>query len=170
MNPLFRLLVCVFLLGAVSVPAHATTKLLKSSGDWRAYVTTAGGKKVYYVSSFPKKEEGKYTKRGDVYFLITHRPSQKSFFVISADAGYTLKKDSEVTLSIDGQKFSLFTDGETAWAQDKALDKKIAQAITKGTRMVITGVSARGTKTTDTYSLTGATMALRTINGLCGVG
>ena len=170
MNRLAHLFVCAFIVGLFSIPAHAATKLLGSFGDWRAYVTTIGGKKVYYVSSFPKKEEGNYTKRGDVYFLITHRPDRKSFHVISADAGYTFKKDSEVTLTIDGQKFTLFTDGETAWAQDSALDKKISRAIIKGSRMVIKGTSARGTLTTDTYSLKGSSAALRTINKPCGIG
>ncbi|MCP4923902.1 MAG: hypothetical protein GY915_07750 [bacterium] len=169
MNRLARFLVCVFLLGIIALPVHATTKLLGSFGDWRAYVTTAGGKKVYYISSFPKKEEGNYTKRGDVYFLVTHRPDRKSFHVISADAGYTLKKDSEVTLTIDNQKFALFTDGETAWAQDNDLDKKIARALTKGSRMVIQATSSRGTKTKDTYSLKGSGAAMRCINKPCGL-
>ena len=148
---------------------HAKTKLLKSSGDWHAYVTIEGGKKVYYASSFPKKEEGHYTKRGDVYFLITHRPDKNSFFVVSVTVGYPFKKDSKVTLIVDGKKFFLLTDGETAWAEDKFLDKKISEAIAKGTNMIVKGLSSRGTKTIDTYSLKGATVALRTINLPCGL-
>ena len=37
----------------------------------------------------------------------------------------------------------------------------------KGNQMIVTGVSARGTKTTDTYSLNGITAALKAMADKC---
>ena len=91
--------------------------------------------------------------------------------VVSFIAGYPFKKDSETTLEIGGKPFKLFTDGETAWARDSDTDKTITAALrdTKGKPMVVKGTSARGTKTTDTYSLDGVTQAYDAMNQACGV-
>ncbi|WP_246200958.1 invasion associated locus B family protein [Azospirillum brasilense] len=70
-----------------------------------------------------------------------------------------------------GKSFKLFTDGETAWARDADTDKAVTAAMrdAKGKSMVVKGVSARGTKTTDTYGTDGFAQAYDAINQACGV-
>jgi hypothetical protein len=57
------------------------------------------------MSSTPKKDEGKYTKRGDIYVLVTHRPAQKSFDEVSFVAGYTFKSNAPLVIKIANQTF-----------------------------------------------------------------
>ena len=78
---------------AFSAPVYAQKEVsLGNFGDWEAYRVTDGGKSVCYIGSQPKKATGKYKMRGDTYILITHRPAEKSFGVVSLKAGYTYQK------------------------------------------------------------------------------
>jgi hypothetical protein len=143
-------------------------RLLKAYGDWEAYFFEEGGSKVCYMAAKPKKNEGEYKARGDIHALITHRPGEGSRNVFSYIAGYSYKPASDATIEIDGQKFVLFTKDDTAWAVDAEDDDKIAAAIRSGTNMTISGVSSRGTKTKDTYSLSGSSGAYERISKECG--
>jgi len=163
--------VAAFALGiALASGAQAADpKIIGSFGAWTAYTYAEGSGKVCYMASQPEKAEGDYSRRGDVFALITHRPKEKSLNVISIVAGYPYKKGSDVSLSVDGKEYALFTHGERAWARDSQTDAAIATAIRKGSRMVVKGTSSRGTVTTDTYSLRGSSAALDAISKACGV-
>lgn len=151
--------------GSVSA---AEPRLLQTYGDWDAYSFEEGGNKVCYMASKPKKDEGDYKSRGDIHALITHRPGEGSRNVFSYIAGYSYKPASDAVLEIDGQKFMLFTKDDTAWAVDAEDDNKVAAAIRSGTNMTISGVSSRGSKTKDTYSLSGSSGAYERISKECG--
>ncbi len=153
-----------------NIAAHAAEpKAIGEFGDWIAYVYMEENNKVCYMVGKPSKEEGNYTKRGSVYALITHRPAEKSKNVFSFVAGYPYKTGSEVTVSIGSQRFKLFTQNETAWAPDSATDNKLVAAIRSGNQMVINGVSAQGTATTDTFGLKGSSAAHAAISKECGI-
>lgn len=150
-------------------PAQASDpKLLSTHGDWSVFTFAEGGNKVCFMASQPTKSAGNYQRRGEVFALITHRPSEKSFDVFSFVAGYTYKAGSDVQLSIGNNKYTLFTQGDTAWAYDSERDRAIANAIRSGSNLVVTGHSSRGTKTTDTFSLRGSTAAHQAMNKACG--
>lgn len=100
----------IFILGS-SVQA-AEPKLIGQHGDWTAYMFMENNSKVCYMVSQPKKSEGNYTKRGDVFALITHRPAEKSRNVFSYVAGYPYKSGSEVTVTVNNQNFRLFTQDD----------------------------------------------------------
>jgi hypothetical protein len=152
----------------LSAPATAQeAKPLGTFGDWEAYREADGAKPVCYIGTAPKKAKGKYKARGETYVLITHRPAEKSFGVVSVRAGYTFKKDSEATVRIGKNRFSLFTDAGHAFAKDKKTDAALVKAMIRGAKMVIRGTSSRGTKTTDTYSLKGVSAAWKAINKAC---
>ncbi len=138
-------------------------------GDWTSYVFTEGGNKVCYMVSQPKKEEGNYTQRGDVFALITHRPAENSKNVFSYISGYTYESGSEVSMKIGNQNFKLFTQKDSAWATDDATDAKIADAVRRGSSIIMKGVSSRGTRTTDTFGLSGSSAAYKAISTECGI-
>lgn len=165
----FLTLCSLAVLGAASTPAYAggEPKLLATEGKWSAYSFIENKKKVCYILSQPEKAEGKYGSRGEIYALITNRPADGSKNVFSYIAGYPYKPGSDVTVKIDGQSFTLFTQDDTAWAPDAATDSKIAEAMNKGATMVVTGVSARGTNTLDTYSLEGSGAAHKAMVAEC---
>lgn len=150
------------------VAAQAAPELIGLFDDWEAYTATEAGAKICYMGSEPKKMEGKYTKRGRVVMLVTHRPKDKEKGVVSITTGYTYKDGSETSVTIGDQTFKLFTTGEYAFA-DEGKDPAMVQAMIRGADMVVKGVSSRGTLTTDTYSLKGFTAAWKAIGKACGV-
>ena len=85
----------------------AEPQLLGSFRDWNAFSYEENGNKVCYMSSRPKKDEGNYKQRGDIYVLITHRPAEKSLDVVSVTTGYTYQPNSEATVAVGNQNFKL---------------------------------------------------------------
>lgn len=161
----------VAMLAALAVvPAAAQeVEYLGTNRDWHAFQYMENGNRVCYMASRPTREEGNYTQRGDVFVLVTHRPAENSRDVVSVITGYSYQGDSEATVRIGNDTFSLFTDDDTAWAYDTETDRNIVGAMRRGAQMVVQGTSGRGTLTTDTYSLFGFTATLETINEACGL-
>lgn len=147
----------------------AEDDFIETFGAWSVFAADEAGGKTCYVASVPERSEGKYTKRGEVWAMVTQRPAEKTFDVVSLRAGYTFEKGSDAVVRIGGKSFKLFTDGAFAWAYDVESDKALAQAMKRGSEMVVLGTSNRGTKTTDTYSLTGFTKAYATAAKACGL-
>jgi len=143
-------------------------KLIGTFGDWSAYKFLENGNNVCYMASQPKTDVGNYTRRGDIFALITHRPAEKTRDVFSYIAGYPYKNDSDVTIQVNGKTFKLFTQDETAWTPDAEGDLALSRAIRAGSKMIVKGMSKRGTKTTDTYSLKGSSKAYSAISKACG--
>lgn len=155
---------------AMALPPAALAQEVKTIGkfrDWTAYTHDEGGNEVCYVATSPEKEEGNYSRRGEVFAIVSHRPAEGARNVVSFIAGYPFKDGSEVSVSIDGRReFTLFTHGDAAWAYDED-DTKLVEAMKAGGRMVVKGTSSRGTLTTDTYSLMGFTNAHGAITRAC---
>jgi hypothetical protein len=162
----------VALLLAVLFARSALGQEVKPIGSfekWNAFSYAEQGKPVCYAASQPTGSKGNYAKRGEVFALVTHRPSAKATDVVSLVAGYDYKPGSEVEVTIGKDKFKLFTEGERAWARDAGTDKALVQAMSKSASMEVKGISARGTETTDTFSLEGFLKAHQAIGQACGV-
>jgi len=165
---IFAVMASLAVLGASA--AHASEpRLIGTFGDWSAYSFVENGNKVCYMASQPKTAVGNYTKRGDVFALVTHRPSEKTKNVFSYMTGYPYKSESDVSVKVNGRDFTLFTEGDTAWAADATTDNAIASAIKAGSSMVVKGQSSRGTLTTDTFGLKGSSKAHQKISEECGI-
>lgn len=169
-HPITRLALALVALALAAPPAAAQTQALGRFGEWSAFVETQGGQKICYMGSAPQKAEGQYTARGKIYFLVSHRPADKVTGEVSIEAGYPYQDGSEPTVVIDGKTtFKLFARGENAWNYDARADAAMVAAMKAGGQMVVRGRSARGTPTTDTYSLSGFTAAYNAISRACGV-
>ncbi len=144
-------------------------KELGTYGVWSAYMFEENGGKVCYMAASPDKSEGQYSKRGDVVAMITHRPAEGSRNVFSYMAGYSYKNGSQVDVVIDGKTHTLFTQNDMAWGADAQADLALVNALKKGSKMVVKGISGRGTHTKDKFSLTGSTKAYDAISKACGL-
>lgn len=164
----FLLLATVLMVSGVSGAQASEPRLIGTFGDWSAYTFMENGNKVCYMASQPKTDVGNYTRRGDIFALITHRPAEKTRDVFSYIAGYPYKAGSEVVITSNGRTFKLFTQDETAWTPDAESDRALARAIREGSKMVVKGTSKRGTLTTDTYGLSGSSKAYSKISQECG--
>lgn len=142
---------------------------LGGHGKWTALSFKDGKNTVCYMASAPVKQSGKYSKRGDPYALITNRPATKSAGEVSFVAGYSFKKDAPVKVTVGDRSFELFTTDDRAWSPDQGTDGNLVKAMIRGNRMRVQGISSRGTKTTDTYSLSGFTATKKLIDRACKI-
>ena len=158
---------CSISLLAFSAYAGAP-QLIGEYDDWSAYIYKEGKNSVCYMASTPQKSEGKYTRRGDVYLIITHRPADKSFDVVNFVAGYAYKNDAKVIVKIGKDTISdFFVENDKAWTMNANVDKKLVEAMKKGERLIIDGTSTKGSTTKDTYCLRGFSSAYRAISTKC---
>ena len=142
-------------------------KFLNVYKDWYVFTLLQENANICYLSSVATKSEGNYTKRGDVLFVVTHRPAEKKYGIVNFRTGYKFKKNTDAVITINKKQFFLFTQGSDGWAKDNKTDKAITQAMILGSQMVIAGTSSRGTKTTDTFSLSGFTAAYKAAIRAC---
>lgn len=159
----------VLVAGYFSSALAQDPKAIGRYGAWQALTFEEGGKIGCYAFSEPTQMEGKYSSRGKVYTLVTHRPESKQLNVVTIIAGYAYKPDSEVVVEIGEETFKLFTDKGTAWTPTSDSDERMVEAMKNGSGMVVHGISARDTETVDTYSLQGFTKAYNAINEACGL-
>ena len=155
-------------LSASAVQAQGVERLGDFS-DWSAFKFTENNNVTCFIASEPTKAEGNYSRRGDIHAMVTHRPSENRVDEVSIQAGYTYQENAAVEVAVGRMKVKLFTQGESAWAVSKETDQKLVEAMSKGSPLVVRGISARGNETTDTYSLSGFTKAYQTIKKACGV-
>lgn len=141
--------------------------------DWAIFEASADGGKICWIVSKPTKSialrGGKQVavNRGDIYLMVAVRPGEGVKNEVSFIAGYPFKKGSEVETSVGSSSFAMFTDGENAWAPSAEEDDRIVAAFIKGIDAKVEGVSSRGTKTVDTFSLLGFSDALDTARERC---
>ncbi|MEQ8388817.1 MAG: invasion associated locus B family protein [Alphaproteobacteria bacterium] len=165
------------LAGLVATGARAAAPtFIGMFGAWAAYEAEVSGNdgagRVCYIASEPYEDEGNYTRRGDIFAQVSHWPGRNGGVTgeVSFIAGYTYEEGSTVEVTVGGRAFKLFTQNNKAWLASQADEEALVQAMIRGTDMVVTGTSSRGTLTTDTYSLKGFTAAYRKISEACGTG
>ena len=165
---LIRLLAAGVAMSLCASTAQAQeVKALGTFGKWVAFTYTEKGKPVCYISAKPDKSEGAYKNRGDALLLVTHRPGEKAFDVISMVAGYQYQPDSDVIVTVGGKTFKLFTNADRAWSRDSQTDSAIVDQLIKGSSVMIKGTSSRNNASTDTISLTGFGAAYKAISDTC---
>lgn len=162
--------VAILALLASAVPAAAETevKTLGRFGEWTAYTYQENGQPVCYMASSPVKQRGNVTKRGDVFFLVTHRPEYNDVGVVTVVAGYPYQQDSTAAVAVGRARFNFFTRDETAWANGNDDDKMVRQ-MKRGNTMTVIGKPKSGSSTTDLYSLSGFTKSYAAISKACKV-
>jgi hypothetical protein len=86
---------------------------------------------------------------------------------VSVIIGYPFKKNSDATVDIGSDSFSLFTSSDGAWVKDGDDERRLVAAMKRGVKMTVKGSSWRGTRTSDEFSLSGISAAVDAIDGAC---
>ena len=143
------------------------SKELAKFNDWTAFAEGEGKNLACMAVSKPKKAEGNYSRRGDIFAIVTHLPGQNKWNEFSIVAGYNFQPNSNPDVTIGDMKFQLFTSGSRAWSFSPSEDDKIVKYLKNSMKMKVVGTSSRGTITNDTYSLIGFSKAYQKINEAC---
>ena len=106
-------------------------------------------------------------RRGDILLFVAYRPTADVAGEVSFTGGYPFDDNSTVTMEIGSDRFEMFTRGEFAWPVSSEDDARIVAAMKRGAEVTLTGRSARGTQTEDTFSLMGFTAALEEVEARC---
>jgi hypothetical protein len=136
--------------------------LVGQFGTWGAYTATPNGKKVCFALAKPSssKTNPPNRPRDPAYAFVSTRPAEKVSNEVSIMIGYTLKPGSESTLEVGGASYAMYTQGDGLWIKNAAEEERMVEAMRKSADVTVKGVSAKGTETTDTFSLKGLAQAL----------
>ena len=147
---------------AAAVAGGAEPTLIGQFGTWGAYTATPNGKKLCFALAKPSssKTNPPNRPRDPAYAFISTRPAEKVTNEVSIMIGYALKPGSESTLEVGGATYAMYTQGDGLWIKNAAEEERMVEAMRKAADVVVKGVSAKGTETTDTFSMKGLSQAL----------
>jgi hypothetical protein len=143
--------------------------LLGMFGDWGAYTASPAGKKVCFALAKPANSQtvppGR--PRDPAYLFVSSRPAEKVKDEVSIIIGYGFKPNSDAVLETGGATYAMYTQNDGAWIKNAAEEARLVDAMRKGTDLTIKGTSARGTATSDVFSLKGLAQALDKVGQEC---
>ena len=159
---------------AGATAAQESTNRVAAQTDWSVFIEENPNKQCWGVSA-PKgwtaarngSDVTSDVRRGEILLFVTFEPGSGGAGVISYTGGYPFADGSAVSLAVGGETFQLMTDGEWAWPGTPDEDAKVIAALKKGSEAVLVARSARGTETTDTFSLLGFTAAMTEAETRC---
>lgn len=153
---------------SVVASAEAATKL-GTFKVWTAWTDKDANGKICYISATPGDSQPTGVNRSPIHFIITHREGSKKRNEVATLIGYPFKPGAEASATVDGKAYPMVTDSaqEAGWLASTADEAGFVAAMKRGSELVVRGISTRGTRTTDTYSLSGVTAAMNEIDKSC---
>jgi hypothetical protein len=147
---------------AAASAVGAEPTLIGQFGTWGAYTATPNGKKVCFALAKPSssKTNPPNRPRDPAYAFVSTRPAEKVVNEVSIMVGYALKPGSESTIEVGGASYAMYTQGDGLWIKNAAEEGRMVDAMRKAPDATVKGVSAKGTETTDVFSLKGLAQAL----------
>jgi hypothetical protein len=147
---------------AAAVAGGAEPTLIGQFGTWGAYTATPNGKKVCFALAKPSssKTNPPNRPRDPAYAFVSTRPAEKVTNEVSVMIGYAVKPGSESSLEVGGASYAMYAQGDGLWIKNAAEEERMVEAMRKAAEVTVKGMSAKGTETTDTFSLKGLAQAL----------
>jgi hypothetical protein len=153
-----------------SVPGSSEQPMLLATFDaWGAYTATPNGKKVCFALAGPARSstEPPNRPRDPAWLFISSRPSEKVKDEVSVIFGYSLKPNTDANIEIAGGTYVMTTKADGAWVKNPAEEPKLVETMRKNRDVTVKGTSAKGTASTDVYSLKGLSQALDRVGQEC---
>jgi len=154
---------------APPAPGGAQPTLLGQYGDWGAYTASPGGKKICFALAKPANSSTSPPNRprDPAWMFISTRPAEKVKEEVSVIFGYGHKPNSDANIEVAGGSYAMYTLADGAWVKNAAEEPKLVETMRKGQDLTVKGTSAKGTLSTDVYSLKGLSLALDKIGQEC---
>jgi hypothetical protein len=147
---------------ATAAAGGAEPTLIGQFGTWGAYTAIPNGRKVCFALAKPSssKTNPPNRPRDPAYAFVSTRPAEKVVNEVSIMIGYALKPGSESLLEVGGSSYAMYTQGDGLWIKNAAEEEQMVSAMRKSADVTVKGISAKGTETTDVFSLKGLSQAL----------
>jgi hypothetical protein len=163
--------VCALSIAPVVPAAAEPANLLGVFGNWSAFSSGTGSSLTCYALSKPRASQPKAAKRSSIYLMVSDWPSRRVKAEPQLVYGYQAKEGGAAALGIGPEKFTFFIrnsgkDG-SAWLQQLNDNPRLISAMSGGVSAVASGVNTKGTKTSDTYSLSGFNDAMVKVHAAC---
>ncbi|HKB97134.1 MAG TPA: hypothetical protein VKB94_09805 [Rhizomicrobium sp.] len=157
---------------ALTLPVSAEpANLLGVFGNWTAYSSGSGSSLTCYALSKPRASRPATAKRSAIYLMVSDWPARKVKAEPQIVYGYQGKEGAAAALGVGGDKFTFFIRNSgkegSAWLQQLGDNPRLITAMQDGVSAVASGTSAKNTKTSDTYSLSGFNDALAKVHAVC---
>lgn len=136
--------------------------LIGQFGTWGAYTASPNGRKVCFALAKPSSQKSNPPNRprDPSYAFISIRPAEKVANEVSVMIGYQIKPGSDSILEVGGARYAMYAQGDGLWIKNAAEEERLVEALRKGADAVVKATSAKGTETTDVFSLKGLAQAL----------
>jgi len=154
---------------APPAPGGVQPTLLGQYGEWGAYTASPGGKKICFALAKPANSSTSPPNRprDPAWMFISSRPAEKVKDEVSVIFGYGHKPNSDANIEVAGGSYAMYTQADGAWVKNAAEEPKLVETMRKGQDLTVKGTSAKGTVSTDVYSLKGLSLALDKIGQEC---
>lgn len=154
---------------AAPAPGGAQPTLLGQFGEWGAYTASPGGKKVCFALAKPASSSTSPPNRprDPAYMFIASRPAEKVKDEVSIIFGYGVKPNADASIEVAGGSYAMYAQADGAWVKNAAEEPKLVETMRKGQDLTVKGTSAKGTASTDVYSLKGLSQALDRVGQEC---
>ena len=136
-------------------------------GDWEALSAQGKDKICYALGAVQKRQPEAKLKDAKANIFVSTRPSEGVRNELAINLGYPTKENGAATADVDGTSFELITMKESAWLKNPAQEKEFVESMKHGSKLVVKASSAKGTASTDTYSLKGLSDALARVQQEC---
>ena len=135
--------------------------------DWETMLIKNNSKFVCFAQSKPVLQSPKSYKR-EARLFVSFRPNEKIINEISITSGYEYNNENSIIAKSGKHKYKFDIAQENfAWLADNKMEKKMINAMKKGSRIMVSGYNQKGSQTIDHYSLLGFTKAYNTAKKSC---
>jgi len=135
--------------------------------NWHARNSLIDNQLVCFAVSSPVGQTPKNINRAESRLFVSFRSTDKVMNEVSVTSGYPYKPNYPVVISINKKEYDLEPEDNFAWLLSNAEEIELVNSMKKGSTLKILGVSSKGTKTEDTFSLAGFTDAYEAAKKRC---
>jgi hypothetical protein len=157
-----------FLLSAILLAplAEAAPTAVGRYKDWTVFTETVNGETLCYAATEATDKAPKAVNHGDIWFFVSNWRSGKARSQPSLKVGYELRSDMPARASVGRSGWTMYGVGREAFAQNRD-DTRLVDAMRRGSELHVEAVSARNTKVSYYFSLSGSADAIDKASSAC---
>ena len=146
--------------------AYASPTVIQKVNNWIVFSDTSGAEKICYAATQATDKAPKAAEHGDIWFYVSSWQSGKARNQPSLKVGYELRSDLPGKAAIGRANWTLFGVGQEAFVEDQN-DAALVRALKRGQELHVEATSARNTRVSYHFSLSGSSDAIERAAALC---